>query len=682
MHITVASTAEGCEGWLLELDVQDGTTVAELKRVLACPPHRLDVKRDTKVLGRINGQLATLFDKEKVPSNVTLLGVNSDRCLRFPEGFLWGAATAAFQVEGAAREGGRTPSIWDTFCAEGRAANGDTAVVACDHYHRFRDDVKLMKELGLQAYRFSISWPRLMPQGRGEINQHAVEFYGELLDELHAHGIVPMVTIYHWDLPQCLEDEYGGWLSRKVVADFEEFAAACFSAFGDRVKWWLTFNEPWCMAALGYASNEHAPGKSKKPAEEPYVVTHHIILAHARAVRRYRAEFQESQQGSIGIALNMDWKEPLGESKADADAQRRAIDWQLSWFMDPICRGHYPATMRKNCEERLPSFTDEEAEEVRGTLDFLGLNHYSTDYVSAKEEQDSKPGYFADMDVNNVPDPLWPKTDMGWDIVPWGLNRLLAWVQREYAPPQGIFITENGCACKEDSLSEAIQDTARIEYLQGYLAQVYKAIDEAGVQVRGYMVWSFMDNFEWAFGYAKRFGIVRVDYDSQKRTPKASAALMSGLASTNVLKVSERVLDASEHSPFNTRILNRRKPAEAPDKKPSKPKLSTEQTMSMLREFVEKYQHPKFQAKMVDAFRQYMMTNDDVALMKARQLICLPIQMDIIPKYGFEATRRGVAQATSVMQSLKEQEANDLNASIVYLTKDMPHAAALEGAVG
>jgi len=687
MHVTVATTAEGCENWLLEFEVDEGTTIGVLKEILAKPPHSLGVTATTKVLGRQNGLLTTLYDNEAVQNHVTLLKVSPDKVIPFPRGFIWGAATAAYQIEGGALLGGRTPSIWDIFAAiPGRIQDGSSGAVACDHYHRFRQDVQLMKDLGLQAYRFSISWSRLLPAGRGFVNPDAVAFYGALLDELGKQGILPLVTLYHWDLPHCLEEEYGGWLSSRVAGDFEQYAAVCFDHFGDRVKHWVTFNEPWCSTALGYASGEHAPGHSKAPGTEPYQAAHHILLAHGRAVKRYREEYQVAQHGSIGIALNMDWKERLTDSEADTKAQRRALDWQLGWFMDPICKGDYPETMRTRCGERLPSFSVEERELLRGSLDFLGLNHYSTDFVSAKEgESEKSASYFADQEVHTISDPLWAKTHIGWDIVPWGLQRLLCHIQREYKLPEGILITENGCAIREEDAAQSKHDVARTEYLQGYIAQVHRAIQE-GADVRGYFVWSLMDNFEWAFGYTKRFGIVRVDFDTQLRTPKDSAAFYSQVARSNTLQIPEKVLENSEFSPYNTRTVQRKKAAEGQgSKKSARPTLSNEDAKRMLLELSSRYEAPDFQRKMVDAFRRHMMDNDDVALMKSRRMICFPIQADVLPKYGFEPTTRGVAMATALVSSLefnRDAEVWGLNQRVVYLTKDHPSAVALEGAVG
>jgi len=367
-------------------------------------------------------------------------GIAEELVLAFPEGFLWGTATAAYQIEGASHEGGRTPCIWDTFAAKpGCVLHGDDGSVACDHYHRFKEDVLIMKDLGFTYYRLSISWSRVLPKGRGEVNVEGIDFYNRLIDELVANGIEPLVTIYHWDLPQALEDEYEGWLSRKVVDDFEAYAVELFRAFGDRVKRWITLNEPWCAAALGFCTGEHAPGKSQQPGVEPYLAAHHMNLAHARAVTRYREEFKADQGGMIGITLNMDWKEPYTASEADKAAAQRALDWQLGWFADPIYYGDYPESMRKALGDRLPDFSEEEREMIKGSNDFFGLNHYSTQYVKHKEgdeamismwgkKQDG--GYFEDQWCMNKSDPAWSKTDMGWDVVPWGLGRILFYIQQ------------------------------------------------------------------------------------------------------------------------------------------------------------------------------------------------------------------------------------------------------------
>eukprot|EP00928_Gymnodinium_smaydae_P080847 TRINITY_DN64463_c0_g1_i1.p1 TRINITY_DN64463_c0_g1~~TRINITY_DN64463_c0_g1_i1.p1 ORF type:complete len:556 (-),score=71.42 TRINITY_DN64463_c0_g1_i1:29-1543(-) len=476
------------------------------------------------------------------------------RELVFPKGFFWGTATAAYQIEGAALVDGRRACIWDTFSATpGKVLNGDTGAVACDHYNRFKEDVRLMKDLGFKYYRLSISWSRVLPKGRGEVNQRGIAFYNSLVDELVAAGIAPLVTLYHWDLPQCLEDEYGGWLGREVVDDFVNYADVMFDALGDRVKHWITLNEPWCMTALGYANGEHAPGKKDRPGIEPYIAAHHANLAHAMAVNRYRNRFQKRQNGMIGLTVNMDWKVPYSNSCEDKAAAQRALDWQMGLFVDPIYTGDYPASMREFLGERLPTFTEDEKALVKGSNDFFGLNHYSTDYVKAPAAGDvnmsmwgkeQTGGYFSDDRIKNVSDPKWSKTDMGWDVVPWGLKGVLLYIQKRYQPKGGIIVTENGCAVKEECVSTAATDAVRVDYLQRYIAQVHEAI-QRGADVRGYFAWSFMDNFEWGLGYSKRFGITHVDYTTQARTLKASGKMMGEIARSNTLTIPSHVLDKS-----------------------------------------------------------------------------------------------------------------------------------------
>lgn len=544
--------------------------------------------------------------------------------------------------------------------------NGDTGAVACDHFHKFRADVRLMKELGLQAYRFSISWPRVLP-GRGQPNKAGIAFYNALINELEDAGIEPLATLYHWDLPQCLEDEYGGWLSRNVVDDFVEYASTCFAAFGDRVKFWITINEPWCAAVLGYASGEHAPGRCNA-ATEPYIVGHHMLLAHARAAEAYRAT---PQCGRIGMSLNMDWKEPQFDTEECLQAQRRAIDWQLGWFADPMYKGHYPQSMVEACGDRLPSFTPEESALLKGSADFFGLNHYSTDFVGPGEKKD--PSYFHDMEVKGVSDPLWARTDMGWDIVPWGFRRLLAYIEREYTPG-GIFVTENGCSEAEKNPKE---DEGRVAYLQGYLSQLHRAMTEDNVNVLGYFVWSFMDNFEWAFGYQHRFGIVRVDFVTQERTPKASAGLMSTLALSRSLRVPQSVLEMAEYMPFNARRV-------PPEKKEVKD-ISIPDAIKLMAEMAERYQDRAFQEGMVAAYKRNIVQSDAMALHRARLKLCMPIQTAVMPKYGFEPTARGVAEAIAALTTTEKMANKDLKALhhlVSFLTKDQPEKLALEAAVG
>ncbi|KAG5189660.1 beta-glucosidase, family GH1 [Tribonema minus] len=476
--------------------------------------------------------------------------------LKFPADFVWGTATASYQIEGAWDEGGRGLSIWDTFS---RASCPDTGDVACDHFHRYQEDVKLMQSLGLKNYRFSISWPRIQPTGRGPANAEGVAFYHALIDCLLAHGITPLVTLYHWDLPQALETEHGGWLGREVVPAFEEYARLCFAAFGDRVKTWLTFNEPWCTCVLGYGTGEHAPGATSADGAKVYLSGHHCLLAHAAAVDVYRREFQPAQRGAIGITLNANWNEPLAHSDVaiaanHRDAAERMTLWALGWFADPIWKGDYPEEMRARCGPRLPSFTEEEKVLLKGSSDFLGLNHYSSDFVQDSGDGDfishwgkpSKGGYFGDQHGTALTHPAWARTDMGWSVVPWGFEKLLLWCQRRYSPAGGIYVTENGCAVAEPTKEAAIKDDFRVAFLNGYVAAMHQAMEQ-GADVRGYFAWSFLDNFEWSLGYSKRFGIVRVDYDTQERTPKASARWLSSVVASNAVQLARdaRFMDAA-----------------------------------------------------------------------------------------------------------------------------------------
>mmetsp|Transcript_80184 Transcript_80184/g.144784 ORF Transcript_80184/g.144784 Transcript_80184/m.144784 type:complete len:672 (-) Transcript_80184:29-2044(-) len=503
--------------------------------------------------------------------------------LEFPEGFVFGAATAAYQLEGAANEGGRLPSIWDKFSRrEGATANGATGDVACDHYHRFRDDVGIMAQLGIKAYRFSISWSRLIPEGEGAVNKEGATFYSDLIDALLEKGIEPWVTLYHWDLPLELEERFRGWLGpkRRIVAAFGAFARACFRLFGSRVKRWMTINEPYCIAIMGYASGSHAPGRHQQPATEPYLVAHNLLLAHAEAVRIYRTEFLAKQGGQIGIVLNVSFREASNSADdLELRAAQRLLDFELGWFADPIFKGDYPARMRETCGERLPKFTKAERALLLGSSDFLGVNYYFATFASApkqrvaqvaqSEEDDilspvSKrrasggllPGvtFWGDVGVRTEKDPGWESTDMGWAVTPWGLREVALLVTKTYAPPCGVVITENGCAfetaksqsmdadaralvpqpydpsCKdvlsEDFANETFADHQRVRFLRTHLSVLHSAI-AGGANVQGFFVWSLMDNFEWSEGYGKRFGIVRVDYTSQKRTIKESGRFYS-----------------------------------------------------------------------------------------------------------------------------------------------------------
>jgi len=463
--------------------------------------------------------------------------------MKFPEGFTWGTATSSYQIEGGYNEGGKGPSIWDAFCqVPGRIEASDTGEVACDHFHRFREDVKLMAELGMPAYRFSIAWPRIMPTGRherGSVNEEGIKFYSDLIDCLLEHGIEPWVTLYHWDLPLALQTEHDGWLNPAIADDFEAYARVCFEAFGDRVKHWITFNEPWVVAILGYGQGVFAPGRQSN--SEPYLAAHNILRSHAKAVQCYRNEFAD-QQGVIGITNNCDWREPLTDKPEDQEAAERALDFYLGWFADPIfLSGDYPASMRERVGDRLPKFTAEESEALLGSSDFFGLNHYTTMFA-AETSDDGKEasvygngGISEDQKVDLSVDPDWPLTEFKWAVVPWGCRKLLGWIAERYGDP-AIYITENGCAMDDKVAADgSIDDPDRLAFYRDYLGACHEAIGD-GVKLRGYFAWSLMDNFEWASGYKFRFGLVHVDRETLKRTPKESAKWYSKVVRANALE--------------------------------------------------------------------------------------------------------------------------------------------------
>lgn len=454
----------------------------------------------------------------------------------FPEGFIWGGATSAYQIEGAWNEAGKGPSIWDVFTMiPGKINNFENGNVACDHIHRYKEDVALMKKLGLRAYRFSISWPRVLPSGRGKINIKGVEFYNNLINELLANDIIPWVTLYHWDLPAALEFEMNGWLGEEICDAFAEYANVCFAHFGDRVKNWITVNESWVVAILGYGHGVFAPGKVSK--DYPYLAAHNLIKAHAKAVKIYRTIYQPNQKGKIGITNNCDWREPLTNNPSDIDAAQRSLEFFLGWFADPIWKGDYPEVMKQRLGHRLPSFTDDEKKMIKGSSDFFGLNHYTTMRATQAKEGDTgsvygNGGLSEDQEIYLSVDPSWKMTSMQWAIVPWGCRKLLEWINVRYDQPE-IIITENGCAFDELLVNGVVNDLDRIEFFKGYLSEIRNAIDK-GVNVKGYFIWSLLDNFEWALGYDKRFGIVHVD-ENLKRIPKSSAYWYKKVIESNSL---------------------------------------------------------------------------------------------------------------------------------------------------
>jgi beta-glucosidase len=466
--------------------------------------------------------------------------------MAFPPGFLWGSATAAYQIEGAVREGGRTPSIWDTYShTPGRVRSGDTGDVADDHYHRFRSDVALMAELGLTSYRFSVAWPRITPavtaDSLGPVNDEGVRFYSDLVDELLAHGITPSITLYHWDLPQALEDT-GGWTDRRTAERFGEYAEVVAAALGDRVPLFITLNEPWYSAYLGYASGVHAPGRTDDASA--LTAVHHLNLAHGLATAAVR---RAAPAARVALTLNLAWVRPeKPDSVLDTEAARRVDGLQNRVFLDPVLRGGYPADVQADTASVTDwSFVhDGDLDVISAPIDVLGVNYYSPTIVrhwtrerpkeNADGHGDGAASPWIACDDVEFPIQHGHKTDMGWSIDPRGLTELLLRVARE-APGLEIMVTENGAAFPDVVDGEGrIVDTDRIDYLRTHLAAVHAAI-EAGAPVVGYYVWSLMDNFEWAWGFSKRFGIVHVDYETQVRTLKDSARFYADVIERNAL---------------------------------------------------------------------------------------------------------------------------------------------------
>ncbi len=445
----------------------------------------------------------------------------------FPKDFIWGTATSSYQIEGAHDKEGKGPSIWDAFCQiPGKVARGDHGNIACDHFHRLEEDVALLDELGVKAYRFSISWPRILPDGTtGNINQEGIDFYNRLIDLLLQKNIEPWVTLYHWDLPLALQLEYDGWLGEKIPDLFADYAEVCFKNFGDRVKNWITINEAWVVAMLGHGQGVFAPGRTSD--KEPYLAGHQLVLAHAKAVEVFRTKYQPKFGGKIGITNNCDWREPLSDSLPDIEAAQRALEFFLAWFADPIYLGDYPQVMKDRLGERLPEFSDAEKLLIKGSSDFFGLNHYTTMYAAEAGPNPDKTSVYGNggiskdqmVDLSQKKD--WNLTSMNWAIVPWGCRKLLEWITERYDAPD-IYITENGCSFPDELVDGKVEDQWRIDFLKGYLAACEEAIQN-GVQLKGYFLWSFLDNFEWASGYEKRFGITYVDFETLERTPKASA---------------------------------------------------------------------------------------------------------------------------------------------------------------
>jgi beta-glucosidase len=429
--------------------------------------------------------------------------------LGFPDGFVWGAATSSYQIEGAVAEDGRGQSIWDRFArTPGRTRGGQTGDVATDHYHRYRDDVEIMAELGLDAYRFSVAWPRVLPDGRGRVNRAGLDFYDRLVDQLRARGIAPFATLYHWDLPQALEDA-GGWPERDTAEAFAAFAGIVADRLGDRVAAYITINEPWCVANLGYRTGEHAPGRTEPRAA--LAAAHHTLVAHGLAVRAIRAA---APGVPVGISLNFEPKHPATSHPLDLEAAAVAHDHFNRWFLDPLVGRPYPDAGSRVWGWGRDEVRDGDEELIAAPLDLLGVNYYTREIVRSPL-------------LPPVPDRRSPeRTSMGWEIHPEGLGEILDFV-RSRTGELPLYITENGAAF--DDAAEPTHDPHRVGYLRRHVEVASRSI-ERGVPLRGYFVWSLLDNFEWAQGYAPRFGIVHVDFETQERRIRESGRLWSSLA--------------------------------------------------------------------------------------------------------------------------------------------------------
>ena len=444
----------------------------------------------------------------------------------FPEGFLWGGATAAYQVEGAVAEGGRGQSIWDVFShTPGKTFEGHTGDQAIEHYHRYREDVALMADLGLNAYRFSVSWPRIQPEGSGPAVEAGLDFYRRLVDELLSAGIEPWITLYHWDLPQALEDK-GGWPVRDTAYRFAEYASLVHGALGDRVRHWTTLNEPFCASLLSYAAGVHAPGRTEPDAGLRAV--HHMLLGHGLAVQAMRAA---DPQASYGITLNLYALGTATDSAQDADAIRRVDGLQNRIFLDPVLLGRYPEDVLADVEHLggVGEVEDGDLAVISTPLDFLGVNYYTRHVVSGgNPPSDAPTTWVASSGIEHTKRGL-PVTAMDWEVDPDGLYEVLTRLRDEY-PEIPLVITENGAAYADEVAEDGgVHDADRVSYIAGHLRACHRAISD-GVALRGYFIWSIFDNFEWACGYDRRFGIVHVDYETQKRTPKDSSAFYGRIA--------------------------------------------------------------------------------------------------------------------------------------------------------
>ncbi|KAK9888323.1 hypothetical protein WA026_000581 [Henosepilachna vigintioctopunctata] len=463
----------------------------------------------------------------------------------FPEEFLFGVATAAYQIEGAFDEDGKTYSIWDYNLHKNPdwvkdRANGD---VACDSYHKWKEDIQLVKALGANFYRMSIAWTRILPSGHAgsQINEKAVLHYNNIINELISEGLIPMITIYHWDLPQSLQ-EIGGWMNPDIIDHYVFYAQTVFNLFGDRVKHWITFNEPYHICEEGYSGVSMAPFFNASGIGG-YLCSHNVLLSHGKIYRLYEKLYKPSQNGKISITMDTTWYEAKDQSSdSDKEAAQRKLQFNYGWYMHPLVKGNYPAVMIERIDKfseqegfpksRLPKFTESEIEMIRGSYDFLGLNHYSTS-LAEPSQNFNQPSQNYDTGVQDSGDPEWEvsKTSPWLKDVPWGLRKLLVWIKEEYRNPP-LFIFENGW-----SSTSGLMDEDRVRYINGYLSELLKAIHEDGCNVLGYTHWSLLDNFEWLSGYSARFGLVEVDFNSRERTrtPRLSYRVYQNIIKSRIV---------------------------------------------------------------------------------------------------------------------------------------------------
>jgi beta-glucosidase len=438
----------------------------------------------------------------------------------FPSPFLWGAATSAYQIEGSPLADGAGPSIWHRFVrTPGLVANGDTGDVACDHYRRMKDDVAMMKRLGLTAYRFSIAWGRILPEGRGAVNEGGLGFYERLVDTLLENGIQPMATLFHWDLPAALDDR-GGWLNPDVADWFADYASVMYRRLDGRVKLWATLNEPWVVTDGGYLHGPLAPGHKNK-FEAP-IASHHLLRSHAKAVQAYRAEGRHQ----VGLVVNIEPKYPASQAPQDLAATRRAEAYMNRQYLDPVFHGRYPAEMREIFGEAWPEWPEKDFELIRQPIDFLGINYYTRNVV--RHDDAAYP-----LKALPVRQKQSIHTETGWELFPQGLTDTLLWIKQQYGDiPQ--YVTENGAAFYDPPAAPSgrVEDPLRRDYYRSHLRAVRAAIEQ-GADVRGYFAWSLMDNLEWSLGYSKRFGLVHVNFETLERTPKDSAKFYADVIASN-----------------------------------------------------------------------------------------------------------------------------------------------------